>query len=117
MNNVVVFPKAKQGAPANSIDEILENMEVIRKEQVEMLLDDTLSYVFSRCYQEGYDLSADHCVKPTAMVVESLRAALYRTVGMSHGLHDAADKMFVDESEAAVQAEIMVASNPADSDD
>jgi hypothetical protein len=116
VNNVVVFPKVKQGAPANSIDEILENMEVIRKEQVEMLIDDTLSYVFNRCYQEGYDLSADHCIKPTAMVVESLRAALYRTVGMSHALHDAAEKLFVDESQAAEQAERMMSNGP-DSED
>lgn len=116
MSNVVVFPRAKQGAPANSIDEILENMETVRKEQVEMLIDDTLSYVFSRCYQEGYDLSADHCVKPTAMVVESLRAALYRTVGMSHVLHEAADKLFVDESEAAMQAERML-SNGTDGEE
>jgi hypothetical protein len=110
VSNVVVFPRSKQGAPANSIDEILENMEVVRKEQVEMLIDETLSYVFSRCYQEGYDLSADDCVKPTAMVVESLRAALYKTVGMSHPLHDTADKIFVDDNEAAAQAEKMMSS-------
>lgn len=108
MNNVIVFPKAKKGAPANSIDEILENMETVRKEQVEMLIDDTLSYVFSRCYQEGFDLSADHCVKPTAMVVEAMRAALYKTAGMSHGLHDTAEQLFIDESQAAVQAERMM---------
>ena len=114
MNNVIVFPKAKKGAPANSIDEILENMEVVRKEQVEMLLDETLSFVFGRCYQEGFDLSADRCVKPTAMVVEALRAALYSTAGMSHGLHAAAEQLFIDEKEAAAQAEKMMSNSSDD---
>jgi hypothetical protein len=108
VSNVVIFPRSKQAAPANSIDEIIENMEVVRKEQVEMIIDETLSYVFNRSYQEGYDLSSDHCVKPTAMVVESLRAALYKTVGMSHPLHDAAEKLFADDQEAAIQVEKML---------
>jgi hypothetical protein len=42
------------------------------------------------------------------MVVESLRAALYKTVGMSHPLHDAAEKLFADDQEAAIQVEKML---------
>ena len=105
MNNVIVFPKAKKGAPANSIDEILENVEMARREQVEMLIDETLSFVFGRCYSEGFDLMEDRCVKTTALVVESLRAALYNTSGLKHSLHDVAEQLFVNEQEAAQQTE------------
>lgn len=105
MNNVIVFPKAKKGAPANSIDEILENVEQARREQVEMLIDETLSMVFGRCYQEGFDLTDDRCIKATALVVESLRASLYKTSGLPHTLHDIADQMFVNEEEAVAQTE------------
>jgi hypothetical protein len=105
VNNVIVFPRSKKGAPANSIDEILENVEQARREQVEMLIDDTLSFVFSRCYAEGFDLTDDKCIKTTGLVVESLRAALYKTCNISHTLHSVADEIFVDEKDAAVQTE------------
>ena len=105
MNNVIVFPRAKKGAPANSIDEILENVEMARREQIEMLIDDTLSFVFSRCYAEGFDLTDDNCIKTTALVVESLRAALYNTCNIKHSLHDVANQLFVNEAEAHAQTE------------
>lgn len=105
MNNVILFPRAKKGAPANSIDEILENVEIARREQVEFLIDETLSMVFSRCYSEGFDLTQDRCVKTTALVVESLRAALFNTAGISHALHDVANDIFTDTAEAVAQTE------------
>lgn len=105
MSNVIVFPKAKKGAPANNIDEILENVEMARREQVEFLIDETLSYVFSKCYDEGFDLTQDRCVKTTALVVESLRAALFNTAGMQHALHEVANQIFLNEAEAAAQTE------------
>ena len=101
--NVVVFPKAKKGSPANSIDEILENIELARREQVEMLINETMSMVFSRCHQESYDLTGDSCVKATALAVESLRAALYIVIGQSHPLHEIANQMFIDEKDALLQ--------------
>lgn len=114
MNNVIVFPKAKKGAPANSIDEILENVEMARREQIEMLIDDTLSFVFSRCYQEGFDLTEDRCIKTTALVVESLRAALYNTCSLKHSLHDVANQLFVSEAEAQAQTERILESDEPD---
>lgn len=105
MSNVIVFPKAKRGTPANNIEEILENVEMARREQIELIIDKTLSYVFECCYQEGFDLMENKCLKSTAMVVESLRAALYNTAKMEHSLHDVAEKMFVSEQEAAAQTE------------
>lgn len=105
MNNVIVFPRAKKGAPANSIDEILENVEQARREQVEILIDETFSMVFGRCYGEGFDLTDDRCIKATALAVESLRASLYKTCGLQHSLHDVAEQMFVSEKEAQLQTE------------
>lgn len=114
MNNVIVFPKAKKGAPANSIDEILENVEMARREQIEMLIDDTLSFVFSRCYQEGFDLTEERCIKTTALVVESLRAALYNTCAMNHSLHQVAEQLFVDQADAHAQTERILESEEPD---
>jgi hypothetical protein len=114
VNNVIVFPRAKKGAPANSIDEILENVEQARREQVEMLIDETLSMVFGRCYQEGFDLTDDRCIKATALVVEALRASLYKTSGLPHTLHDVAEQIFVDAKEASLQTERILDSEQGD---
>lgn len=105
MTNVVVFPKAKRGSPANSIDEILELVEIARREQIEMLIDETMSMIFCRCYQDSFNLTDDAYIKSTAMVVESLRAALYRTSGLHHPLHEVADEMFLDEKAAMLQTD------------
>lgn len=72
-------------------------MEVVsssRKEHIEYLIDETLSFVFSRCAEDGFDLGHDKCSKTTAMLIESLRAALFNTVGIDHPLHKVADTMF-----------------------
>jgi hypothetical protein len=114
VNNVIVFPKTKKGTPANSIDEILENVGVARREHIEMLIDTTLAHVFSHCYQEGFDLTEDRCVKTTALVVESLRAALYNTCNMEHSLHSFAEQLFVDETQAQAQTERIMESDDPD---
>ena len=116
-NNVIVFPKAKKGAPANNIEEILESVEMARREHVEFLIDETLSMVFSRCYQEGFNLTEDHCIKTTALVVESLRAALYNTAGIGHSLHDVAEQLFTDEAEAQALTERLLTDDSDEYDD
>ena len=95
-DNVVLFPKSKRGSPPNSIDEIHENITVARKERIEMLIDEAMSFAFGLCQVEGFDLTADGCEKTTAMAIESLRAALYKTAGLRHSLFDVADQLFVD---------------------
>ena len=107
VDNVIVFPKAKRGAPANSIDEILENVETARKEQVEFLLDEVLSGVFERCFFEGFKLADDSNTKPTAMLIECFRAALYKTVGIFHPLHAVADSMFVESDAVATVSNVV----------
>jgi hypothetical protein len=114
VNNVIVFPKTKKGTPANSIDEILEKVGDARREHIEMLIDATLANVFSHCYQEGFDLTEDRCVKTTALVVESLRAALYNTCNMEHSLHGFAEQLFVDETQAQAQTERIMESDDPD---
>lgn len=117
MNNVVVFPKAKKGSPANSIEEILENVETVRREQIEMIIGETLSDVFNYCHHEGFNITGDDCIKSTALVVESLRAALYNTCRYTHPLHEVADKLFFCEAEALLQTEKVFEMGETDLDD
>lgn len=112
MSNVIMFPKGKKGTPPQSMTELLENVEAARREHTEFIIDETLSYVFSRCYEEGFDLNKEHCLKTTALVVESLRAAMYNTVGIEHPLFKVADQLFVSDEEAAAHLENIVTEDP-----
>ena len=105
MNNVVLFPRQKKDTPPTTIEEIYENATETRKEHVEYVLDDVLAFVFQRCYDEGFNLGDDICIKSTSMIVETLRAGLYRSVGIPHPLHDSADRMFVEDDVSETETE------------
>lgn len=94
MTNVIAFPKGKRDTPPQSMEELLENVETTRKEHIEYIMDETLAVFFQRAYDEGFDLGADECFKTTACLVEAARAALYKTAGIYHPLHDFAENSF-----------------------
>jgi hypothetical protein len=110
-DNIVMFPKAKRDSPLQTREEIEAKVSEARKEHIEYIIDETLSFVFSRCYEEGFNLNNDNCFKTTGMLVESMRAALFRSVNMSHPLHNVAEELFVSDEDALEQTEnIMVKS-------
>jgi hypothetical protein len=46
--------------------------------------------------QEGFDLSlTESGVKDSALIIESVKAALYRSMDFKHGLQAISDKLFV----------------------
>lgn len=96
MSNVVLFPRHKKDTPPTTIEEIYENAVETRKEHIEYVLDDVLAFVFQRCYEEGFNLGHEDCVKTTSMIVETMRSGLYKTVGIPHPMHDLSENMFVE---------------------
>lgn len=97
-DNVIVFPKAKRDTPPQSIEEIHEKRAVVKKEHIEMVLDDVMSNVFYHLSEEGFDMGDEGCVKSTAMLIETMRAAMYKSVDLFHPLHDITETMFTFES-------------------
>lgn len=108
-DNVVMFPKAKRDSPLHTREEVEAKVIAARKDHVEFVIDETLSFVFSRCYEEGFNLNNDDCFKSTGMLVETMRAALYNTVGLYHPLHKVADELFASDEEALEQTENIMA--------
>lgn len=94
MTNVIAFPGSKRKTPPQTMEELLESVEETRREHIEYLIDDILPFVFQRCLDEGFDLGTDDCLKSTALLVESFRAALYNTAGIEHNLHSVAEQCF-----------------------
>ena len=93
-SNVIQFPKLKRNTPPQSMEERSRNIEETRKEHIEYVIDESMSFAFQKAYDEGFDLGQDECFKITALLVEAYRAALYRTVDISHPLHEFADTAF-----------------------
>jgi hypothetical protein len=97
-DNVIVFPKSKKDTPPLTMQEIVEKQEEVRKGHIEFVLDEVLANCFGFCYNEGFDLGRDDCVKTTGLVIEALRAALFKSVGLNHQLHELADSLYIQSS-------------------
>jgi hypothetical protein len=93
-SNVIQFPRLKRNSPPQTLEELNKNIEETRKEHIEYIIDESMSFAFQKAFDEGFDLGQDECFKTTAMLIETYRAALCRTVGIYHPLHDFADTAF-----------------------
>jgi hypothetical protein len=47
-DNVVLFPNRRRGAPPQSLEEVLENVETARKEHIEFIVDEISAAIWSR---------------------------------------------------------------------
>jgi hypothetical protein len=104
-NNVVFFPKTNRNIPPQTLEQLMVSVEETRKEHAEYILDETLSFLFARCQEEGFDITNETCCKITALFVESYKSALYKSVGIEHPLQEVAEHFFVEESEANKEEE------------
>lgn len=105
MSNVIAFPKGKKDSPPQTIEELQAKVNETRKEHIDYIVEESMSFIFSRCYEEGFDLGQEECIKTTSLAVESFKAALYNTVGIKHPLHVLADGMFITESAVSLKGE------------
>ena len=88
MTNVIQFPKGKYNSPPQNLEEIIETVENSRKEHIEMFLSVIIPYVFQRACDEGFDITQESCAATNTFFLESLNAALCKTVGIYHPIHD-----------------------------
>ena len=98
-DNIVLFPKQKKDSPPNSMDQVYQTALESRKDHIEYLIDEVLSDSFNYVRESGFDLGEEKCVKTTAMLVESLRSALYQSAGIWHPMQSVAGMMFEQASE------------------
>lgn len=95
-DNVVVFPKERKNAPPQSLEEMHESIEALRKERIELTIDTVVPNLFMSLLQEGFDLSlTEEGVKDSALIIETVKSALYRSMDFKHGLQAISDKLFV----------------------
>ena len=93
MTNVVAFPKAHKDAPAQSLEEVIERVSENRREHVNHIVDELGSFFVARAYDEGFPIDGDDCFKDVILVVEAMRSAMYKSVGLEHPIQTVVDNV------------------------
>jgi hypothetical protein len=93
MTNVVAFPKAHKDAPAQSLEEVIERVSENRKEHINHIVDDLGDFFVSRAYEEGFPIDAEDCLKDVILVIEAMRSAMYKSIGLEHPMQFVVDNV------------------------
>lgn len=88
MTNVVAFPKAHKDAPPQSLEEVIERVSENRKEHINHIVDDLGNFFVSRVYEEGFPIDSEECFKDVILVIEAMRSAMFKSIGLDHPMQD-----------------------------
>ena len=94
MSNVVQFPKERLAAPPQSIEEMQDSISTMRKEHVDNLMDMMIPSVLNLFETNGMDVENDVYVKDSALVIESIKALMYKYYNLEHPLNFIAETCF-----------------------
>ena len=106
MTNVVAFPKAHKDAPAQSLEEVIERVSENRREHVNHIVDELGSFFVARAYEEGFTIDGDVCFKDVILVVEAMRSAMYKSVGLEHPIQTVVEHVISLGNDSLTDAEI-----------
>jgi hypothetical protein len=96
-SNVVVFPKAKKDSPIQSLDEIFEQINEAKKVTAEVIAEDVVSALFTNFAKYNVTVKekySNNFMKDVALIIESIKSGVFRSLEFEHPLHDVAENMF-----------------------
>jgi len=103
-NNVIVFPKVSKMTPPQTVEQISNNMELIRLVHVGETLNTIAPMLFEQLGIAGFDFSEDSDdLKFGAFVVESIRSMLLRSYGIEHPFQEIADEVFIGQEDGSLR--------------
>jgi hypothetical protein len=94
VSNVVRFPVERQNAPPQSIEEMQDSISIMRKEHVDNLMDMMIPSVLMLFETNGMDVETEAYMKDSALVIESIKALMYKYYNLEHPLNFIADTCF-----------------------
>jgi hypothetical protein len=102
--NVIVFPKTKKDSPPMSLEEVLNGVETAKRLHIEIMMDEIVGDIIHVLRDNGgFDLTTEDSMKSTAFFIESFRAAIYKSAGLYHIMHEMADEITIDAVEPTTQ--------------
>lgn len=95
-NNIIQFPGKSKMAPPMTLEQVEENMDLIRQVHIQETLELVVPKLFENFSMAGFgtDDESMEYLKDGAMVVEAARSFLCKVSGMSHPLQLIAENMF-----------------------
>jgi len=89
---IVQFPKNKIVREAPVDIEVLEKAkEKGIQNFADNIMEDIVSYMIGDLENYGIDVESDQFIKDFSLTADSLRATIYRSFDLNHGLHDFID--------------------------
>jgi hypothetical protein len=94
VSNVVQFPVERLNVPPQSIEEMQDSISIMRKEHVDNLMDMMIPSVLMLFETNGMDVETEAYVKDSALVIESIKALMYKYYNLEHPLNFIAETCF-----------------------
>lgn len=94
MSNVVQFPVERLNVPPQSIEEMQDSISIMRKEHVDNLMDMMIPSVLTLFETNGMDVETEAYVKDSALVIEAIKALMYKYYNLEHPLNFIAETCF-----------------------
>ena len=94
-DNIIRFPKAHKFAPPQSIEEVKENVSLVRTELADHAIAEGMVALFDALAKEGIDITGEDVHMCDALICESIRAAAYKALTLYHPFHSMVEEMIV----------------------
>jgi hypothetical protein len=102
-NNVVSFPKQNNRSKDKSIEEVQNNINMVRHYHIQETIASIAPIIFNQLEVAGFVLSEDdedeENLKDGAFLVESLRSIMCKYYGIYHPFQQIAESVFIPDDE------------------
>lgn len=99
-NNVIMFPKQYNGPELPSLDEIVQNTDMMKHFHIQETINNLVPLIFTQLDIAGFEFEDEEeadsieSIKEGAFLVESLRALMCRHYGMYHPFQELWNEVF-----------------------
>lgn len=102
-NNVIMFPKEKrEDTPIQNMDELMYVIENTKKAVADVIIEEVVGNMFQNFSRYGITVkekNAQPFMKDVALIVESIKSGVFRSMEFEHPLHNVSEKVFEMKSE------------------
>lgn len=100
MDNIIQFPIKNSRPIITNEEQMAEAVSNMRLSYIDLFVEDIVYNIVMRTQLEGFDITSEQCTKTTALMYESIRGALLKSIDMEHPLHELAEKhVFINQAE------------------
>lgn len=93
-DNVIVFPNSKRPHPPQNVEEMKGEIEELRKQKAEMVMDAVSMTVFETMSVCGIDVNSQEYMKDIFWMLEGVRSLIYKKLELGHVLHPTVEKIY-----------------------